>query len=159
MEKLITKALPVFTGSKTNITFEVESSFLDIAKIYYQKYKKQLQEGKYWKLTLEKYDPARTLKQNALWHLMIRRIAQKTFNSFEMTKQGIKELAVEEYGYSYVVNPISGKVYPKPSSEATVMEMAILFNVTFLVGAEENTDLSEFYEDVKNWRTKNDNNI
>jgi len=102
------------------------------------------------------WERKRTLEQNALWHRILRDISQVLLMDIELIKQGIKELAMSEYGYPPVINPITSRESPKPSHLATVKEMAVLFDVAFIVGAENGVDLSEYMEDVKEWKKKHD---
>jgi len=156
MDKVIAKVLPVKTGSADTVSYSIVENDREIVKAYYQEHKPKLNDGRYLKLTIELWERRRTLAQNNLWHAMLRKISEKEYQDVELIKEGIKEVAMREYGYPAVTNPITGKESPKSSRRTTVREMAILFDVTFIEGASLGVDLFEFMEDVKNWKTKHD---
>ena len=156
MDKVVAKVLPVKTGSSDIISFKVTENNIDIVKAFYQEHMAKIKDGRYLELSLKPWERRRTLAQNNLWHEMLRKISQKSCQDVELIKQGIKDVAMQEYGYPYVVNPITSKESPKPSRHATVKEMAILFDVTFIEATSCGVDLSEYFEDVKNWKEKNE---
>jgi len=79
------------------------------------------------------------------------------FMDIEIIKEGIKELAMSEYGYPGIENPVTKRLSPKPSRSATVKEMEILFAVTFLVAGDNDIDIRHFVDDVNTWKEKNEN--
>jgi len=156
MEKVVSKVLPVLGGNAETLIFKIDESDAGIVIAFYQQNMAKLKEGRYIELTQRLWERKRTLEQNSLWHKILREMSQKLSTNIELIKQGIKESAMNEYGYPAVINPVTHRDSPKPSSEATVKEMAILFDVAFIEGASCGVDLSEFIEDVREWKKKND---
>ena len=85
---------------------------------------------------------------------MLRDLSAGLQTDMELIKQGIKEVAADEYGYPSVVNPFNKNRTPKPSSQATVKEMGILIETTFIEGGQAGVDLSEYANDYR--KLKND---
>ncbi|MCL2480151.1 MAG: hypothetical protein FWF38_00415 [Spirochaetaceae bacterium] len=155
MDKVVSKVLPVSCNCADTVSYKINENDVEIVKAFYKEHNAKLKDGRYLKLTIELWERKRTLAQNNLWHEILRKISQKTYQDIELVKQGVKDVAMQEYGYTAVINPITGKDAPKPSRLATVKEMAILFDVTFIEGANCGVDLSEFMENMKEWKEKN----
>jgi hypothetical protein len=90
----------------------------------------KLERGERYTVDINKWQPRRSLPQNALLHALCAEIARLTGMDRELVKQGIKE----QYGPK--VKGLHGKLYPKPSHLCDKMEMADL-----IMGAE--VELSE----------------
>jgi hypothetical protein len=68
-------------------------------------------------------------------------ICNHTGNSYSAIKDYIKLRAVEELGYPYEI--IKGKLIPKPESDSSTEECALLIEATHIVAAEEGIILRE----------------
>jgi hypothetical protein len=157
MKEVSIKALAVFTGSSKEITLAPDEYSLPVVKEFYRQNMKALKDGRYVKVSLELWYRRRTLNQNSLWHKMLMDLSHKLYMDMDLIKEGIKELAAAEYGYPYIKNDITHTQSPKPSHKATVREMEILFNVTYIIAAENNVDLSLYQDEISDWRKKNEN--
>lgn len=105
------------------------------------------ERGKELEITITEVQDARTAEQNALFHVLVRRLAQQSGASEEWMKDYIKAEAVNE-GYPIyvkngeVVTDETGRALPKPTSEATVTELMLLIEVCYAVAFNNGMDIS-----------------
>ena len=89
----------------------------------------------------------RTTRQNALFHLLVNRIALGTGCSKEEAKDAIKAKAVEmgyppqTDTYGRLVLDKNKQVVPKPSHEASVHDMQTLIEAAYYVASENGIDI------------------
>jgi hypothetical protein len=109
--------------------------------------------GAMLRIKISKYYKSRTLNQNSFFHKAIQIIATETKQPFDLVKEGIKWRAADEYGYPWIINEISKRRHPKPSSQCNTKEMGILLDATFAIAAEEQiTGLLAFYREYEEWK-------
>ena len=105
------------------------------------------ERGKTIEVTIEETQDPRTQKQNALLHVLIRRLAQASGASEEWMKEYIKhEGMVHNYPVwvdnGEIVTDERGEALPKPTSQATVKELMILIEACYAVAYENGLDIS-----------------
>lgn len=153
MSSVTCKVLPVKTGSADTISFFVEEDDRDEVRRFFL----DKDEKTFLSLSLKKWFRRRSLNQNSLWHAMLAEFARQLHVDMSLIKEGLKEVAMTEYGYPGTTNPVTGKRSPLPSHLATVKDFSILFDVTYIEAAEAipAVDLGKFANDLDKWKEKN----
>lgn len=92
----------------------------------------------------------RTLKQNAFIHVLFDRLGREMgYVDPELVKEGIKA----KYGVKEL-NPITGKLEPKPTHRYETGEIDSIVNGVFIEAAEQGIDLSRFAAEWERIREK-----
>lgn len=105
------------------------------------------ERGKTIEVTIEETQDPRTQEQNALLHVLIRRLALASGTSEEWMKEFIKQAGIE-HGYPVwiyngdVVMDERGEALPKPTRNATVKEIMTLIDTCYAVAYENGLDIS-----------------
>jgi hypothetical protein len=106
--------------------------------------------GREIKIVISRWYKRRTNPQNNMFHKICSIIAgwPGVEMSMEQVKEGVKWRAMEEHGYPGIENKVSKRQDPKPSAEADLEEMGILFETAFEVAGElEVQAVQIFYRD------------
>ena len=91
---------------------------------------------------------ARTLEQNALFHVLVRQLAEQAGSDLEWMKEYIKSQAVK-FGYPVWIQEgqlrtdINGEALPKPTSEADVKDLMLLIETCYWVANENGFELKQ----------------
>lgn len=106
------------------------------------------ERGRTLEVTIEETQDPRTQEQNALFHVLIRRLAQASGASEEWMKEYIKREAVERNYPVWVENGEivineHGEALPKPTSQATVKELMTLIEACYEVAFDNGIDISK----------------
>lgn len=132
--------MPSFRVKPDKLVLYIPQSF----EGYIQRAKER---GKELEITIQEVADPRTVEQNALFHCLIRRLAQQSGASEQWMKDYIKNEAVR-FGYPYwvengkvVMN--EGKAVAKPTHQATVKELMILIEVCYTVAFNNGLDIGE----------------
>lgn len=91
---------------------------------------------------------ARTLEQNALFHVLVRQLAEQAGTNLEWMKDYVKSQAVK-FGYPVWVEDgvlrtdKNGEALPKPTSEADVKDLMLLIETCYMVANDNGFELKQ----------------
>lgn len=162
--KTAIKALPLletaFLQGRINVLkLRIEEEFLSVAREFFA-YIGKRQGVIYLRVVFEIWYEHRTLKQNNIFHSIVRQIADATDMDMDLVKQGIKEVAVDAFDYPVIeINTSQGKKRkPLPSRRANTRQMSILIFAAFTEAAYQRVDVREEFFTYEEWIKKKNQN-
>lgn len=107
--------------------------------LYLEGYVKSLvNQGKRFEVTIEEARESRSLDQNALFHVLVRRLAEQAGTSQDWMKDFVKTRAID---YGYPSRFENGELVAKPTSEASVDDLMLLIDACYFVANENGFDI------------------
>lgn len=105
-------------------------------------------KGKELEVSIAEAVDARTLEQNALFHVLVKQLAEQAGSELQWMKDYVKSKAVS-FGYPVWVEEgklrcdKNGVALPKPSSEADVKELMLLIETCYMVANDNGFELQK----------------